>query len=208
MNRFVASTLGVICLAGCSGGSPNTPVVSDVRELSGADVNVSLDNERRGSVSDPSVGTAAYVLGFNPAGTQLQGYVGVSPHARVGLPLVTGAIATYNAAFEVAVVRDIRQDGAQVRGNLIDADGTIQLTANLRTGRLTGAVPGIMSVDGAISGNDLDGSVLITYPAGELSDGELNTDLEGFVGGNGVVGAFHGTDENTLGVGVFVGPSN
>lgn len=176
-------------------------------------MNVSLSSESNGSVSSGSVGRVAFVTGLDLSSGQALGYVGIAPGANVGSTETSGS-ASYSTQYEYQVIDNVARTSSTIGGDRLSEDGNLTLNANFGAGTLTGS-NSELSVNGTINGRDLDGTVTANYSATVIGSGGLTTvngsvdgDLSGMIGSDGVIGAFHGNDSNTILVGGIVGTQN
>ena len=116
--------------------------------------------------------------------------------------------ATYTGTFELALIDLILVLGDSVQGSSTFDRGNISLTADFNAGTLTGSGTGLdlgsfslllngnqLSVDGTLNGTALSGTV--TY------DG-VTGPLQGLVGSDEAIGAFHGHNDSQLFAGGFI----
>lgn len=124
----------------------------------------------------------------------IAGYSGINENVDVGAPL--NASARFSGEFALAKVSSVNRSSSSISGLVSGDTGVIDLNANFATGKLWGNnIFKDFKVNGDISGKDLGGS--IKYQ-------DVKADLDGQIGQDGVVAAFHGTSETKVVVGGLV----
>lgn len=96
----------------------------------------------------------------------------------------------------MAYIEDINLSGDIITGRTGRQSGVINLTADLDAGTLTGSTKGL-EVNGRMSGSDLAGGV--SYRGVGVGGG-----LDGLVGSDQAIGAFHGNDADLIYSGGFL----
>ena len=152
-------------------------------------------DDRRGNV----VGAFAFATGREIGTGVARGYAALQPDASV--TAAPSGSATYDAAFEGAIINKIVVTDDTLEGSNSLFSGNITLTAQFDDGTLSGNSDsefnnGLM-VAGQITDQELTGNVMYRGVHGELT---------GLIGGDQVIGAFHGSSEDTVYAGGFVGP--
>lgn len=152
---------------------------------------VTDDIQQSGDVFSQEVGGVTYytTLGNGRA----EAYAGIAAGSDVG-PELTGGTATYLADYTVAGIANLRYYENELMGVSTLDSGKIILTADLADMSLTGT-RGALDVDGTISGGTVGGNV--TYAG-------LKGELQGLVGQQGVIGAFHGNSGKMVYSGGFM----
>jgi hypothetical protein len=222
-NRLLPFSI-ILPIAACSGsnglpdGLADNPVVSGFATVSSSnEIDVDLEQKSSRSISNSQVGRVVYVAGAIRDAGQMITHAGIAPGATVGSAQTSGT-ATYSASYRYHVIDDIRrtQDAVFITTHgvgPIHETGSITLTADFDTGRLTGSgtefdvvdrTTSSLDVNGTISGSDLGGTVTATYGE-DLTTGSVDGTLTGNIGTTGVIGAFTGQDSNTSMSGGFVG---
>ena len=151
-----------------------------------------LDNQRSGVETNADGDGFAYRTG----GEDGEGFIaeaGILPGSDVIQGPPSGNVF-YSGTWELARITGINISGDEIYGFSATDGGAIILEADFGDNTLTGA-SGDLSIDGRISGGQLDGTV--TY---------LGVDgaLDGLVGSDTAVGAFHGDSGSTIYAGGFV----
>lgn len=123
------------------------------------------------------------------------GYSGLGDDLEVGAPLQ--ASARFSGNYSLNKVENINKTSTTLSGWIYGDSGSIDLTANFETGKLWGQnMFDRFKVNGDISGKTLGG--FIRYQG-------IKADLDGQIGQDGVVAAFHGKTDDELVVGGLVG---
>lgn len=155
--------------------------------------------QTRRTFRDSAGGGFAYAGGTNDDG--LAAYAGIIPGTTGGAQVASGS-ASYDATFNLYEVTGINltETGIGegfVTGRPNTVTGSITLTANFDSNRLTGtSTGGSLNVDGRIGGTDLSGDV--TYRG-------VGGTLDGVIGADRTVGAFHGNNADVIFAGGFIG---
>ena len=191
------ATLGM-ALAGCDYTS------SGFGTVTGNQVNASLFGESNGSLSGDE-GVVAFVTGQDPFTGQARALAGIRSDWTVGAPVNSGSV-DYTVDYRYFVVDRIRDCGGFLCGTGVEEDGTLGLTADFDAMTVSGS-NSELSVSAAIQGTAMDGTVVATYSDPGVS-GQLGGYMEGYIGDDGAIGAFHGNDDNTIMSGGFLGPCN
>lgn len=203
---FLALALGAFTLSGClepdqTSSGFKTPTSSGSLSGNGGSQVRSGDE-----FSDLTGNGFAYQAGaIKSAGFQAN--AGLVPGASVTELPATGS-ATMSGVFEVAVVTSIYAGGSQLNGQSFVDRGSVSLTADFDRGTLTGGGNGLdggltnfylkensLSVDGTFTGQELKGTVSYDGVSGPL---------RGLIGGDEVIGAFHGNSDNQVHAGGFI----
>ncbi len=177
-------------------------------QVTGNEINVAINNEINGTVESADVGLVAYASGIDYGRNVAVAYSGMRDGADVGAPVTSGT-ATYDATYGYTGVDNVDDEVyVGLTGTQFEASARgITLDADFDAGTLTGTTADL-DVDGAISGSTLSGAVHVDYALTGGSSGRLSTTLDGRIGETGVIGAFHGHDEDTAIAGGFVGTRN
>ncbi|MCV6594780.1 MAG: hypothetical protein OIF48_17655 [Silicimonas sp.] len=207
--NLIALTLLCGGLAACSsstapgGGAGSPTATSSFTTLSGGSAAAGM---APASVTEDNVSllgnTVAFAVGEHATTGDYVAASGIEL-LNVGTPLTSGA-ATYAADFGIALLEGV--DGSSPQA--IQGSGTIGLSADFDAGTLTGTYIGPdsnLSVNGTLSGGTIDGSVDYAYEDSLANPQTITGTLDGSIGFNGVVGAFHGHDADTVMAGGFVG---
>lgn len=198
-----AAVASIFAVSACtsSGGGSGAPAVSGIIAPVGSVIPVSLSQELNLTVSDSRVGTVAYVTGIDNVNGQIEGYAGVRSGANVGNTVTGGGTAVYAGQYGYQVVDNVQRTSATIGGDRVTETGSILLTANFNQGTLTGN-GAELDVNGTISGAQVGGTVTANYSQSTLLggtvSGTVSGQLTGNIGDNGMIGAFHGTDSNTV----------
>jgi len=211
---LIAAVFSVTALSACGGGGGGgvapTPTRSGFTTVTGATANATLTNERNRSVTRAAVGTAAYTTGIDQAAGQMVAVSGVRAGANTGAAITNGQ-ATYNTSYGYGVIDSITRTQTLIRGTRGEETGTLTLTADFDRGTLTGN-NGELTVNGTVNGTTVGGTATANYNFGgfgtPVQRGSVRGPLSGQIGDNGVVGAFHGSDANTVMAGGLVGTKN
>ncbi|MBB5722563.1 hypothetical protein FHS72_002189 [Loktanella ponticola] len=102
--------------------------------------------------------------------------------------------ASYDGVYALTYVDDISLDNGYIRGERDATSGAITLTADFARGTLVSSNSPV-TVNGKLDGRDLSGTV--SYRG-------VNGQLDGLVGGDKTVGAFHGNNANLIYAGGFI----
>ena len=139
----------------------------------------------------------SYHVSFDPD-LGVRGHAGVVPGAVVtdfasatNTMTMTGFYRVEWEIYETATTNNIQLEQQGKSG------GNVTLVADINAGTFVGTSDqdSNLSVNGAFTGNDLSGTV--TYRG-------VEGDLEGLIGGNEAVAAFHGNDARTVFAGGFI----
>lgn len=155
---------------------------------------MNLDNKETGSVLNAGIGGATFLVGTDT--DTAVAYAGVNAGSDVGTTLLAGT-ATYTAEYEVVQLDNIRIVNGNVTGDTRVENRPIELTADFGAGTVTGTdSQGNLTVAGTLVGSAMGGAV--NYRG-------TNGDLDGEIGNDGVVGAFHGSSSDMVYAGGIVG---
>ena len=124
-------------------------------------------------------------------------YSGIVPGASVSAQPATGS-ASYTGRYEVAIISGVTTNGAMAQGFTSIDTGALRLTADFDAGTLSGdstSGRNALSMNGTFDGTALTGTARYNGVSGPLS---------GLVGGNEVIGAFHGHDDSQAHAGGFI----
>jgi len=140
-------------------------------------------------------------------GDGLQGFAGIASGATVSAPLASGS-ATMNGTFRVGAIQNVSQNGTSFSGLAFNDVGALTLVADFDAQTLTGSGTGedgaginsrlnnnVLEIDGRFNGSTLSGTA--TY------DG-VSGPLQGLVGANEAIGAFHGHTDGAVHAGGFI----
>lgn len=148
--------------------------------------------QESGDIYDAPIGGIEY---FSTLGNgRAEAYSAILAGSDTGTTPTSGQ-AVYLADYEVAVISNLRYYETELRGVSSLDDGKISIVADFDQGTVTGS-DGALVVDGAITGRAFEGGVVYAGHDG---------DLEGLVGDQGVIGAFHGNNGKIVFAGGFVG---
>ena len=176
---FVAAALSA-----CSSGIPEDVTRSGFLAATSAGVEVTLNNERKSDLPG-SIGRVYYVTGTDSAGAAA--FAGtVLSDAPGPMP---GVQAYYTTNWELVGIRNIRMSGNLLIGDKFVDGGSMILTFDQSTGSLTGSnagTSGTLSVAGTAAAGDIGGSVSYAGVTGSL---------DGDIGVNGLLGAYHGNSD-------------
>lgn len=153
--------------------------------------------QARRTVTDSAGNGFAFAGGTNDSG--LAGYAGIISGSTEG-DIVPSGSATYDTEYTLYRVTEINLTETGfgegfVTGRPAVVNGNITLTADFDDRSLSGTSE-FLSVDGRIEGTTLSGSVTYRQVAGAL---------DGVIGADRTVGAFHGNDKDLIYAGGFVG---
>ena len=189
---------GGLALAACFlvSGCMSTYTGSGFKEpggnFSGAYIPIPLQDQYSGTLHRVAVGGIAFTSGVDED-IGAVAYSGIMPGSDAGLPL--SGDMTYTADWGLTRLGAVSKTGNTIYGVQEADGGSIVLSADISSGKVTGR-DGPFVVDGRFAGNDLTGKV--SYQG---DDGTL----QGLVGRDGIVGAFHGHDDDSTYAGGFVG---
>ncbi|XAT60437.1 hypothetical protein GN278_06135 [Rhodobacteraceae bacterium Araon29] len=195
--------LAILILCGACGGPSDgtdsgfvTP--SNTGDIS-SNVSDSIFNSRSGKYIDEDGDGYAYVAGATDDQSGFRGYAGLVPSTSVEAPPSSGQ-AQMKGVYGAATISEIEMKNGFIvgtmTGRLTSESGAITLTADFAKGTLGGTSDnGKLVVNGKFSGKDLTGSVSLSGVAGEL---------DGLVGGQKAIGAFHGDSSTNIIAGGFL----
>ncbi|MBU2991668.1 hypothetical protein Q4555_16070 [Octadecabacter sp. 1_MG-2023] len=214
--KIIVSGVSLAVLAGCGGDSlASSKTTSRVASVSGGQVNVGLSSETNGSVSDATVGLVAYATGIDQTRGQIVAAAGIADNPTVGETVTTDGVVTYSTSYNYQIVDDVTRSDTFISGERASRvfDGQTTLTADFGTGQLTGSTTDL-DVNGTINGQNVGGNVVVNYNIAtsifstSSVTGSIDADLTGQIGSTGVIGAFSGSDSNTVVAGGLVGTAN
>lgn len=161
-------------------------------------------NRSDASVSRAAVGTVAYATGLNTVTGQAVAVAGIASGANVGAAVTSGT-ATYVASYEYQVIDQVVRSSTTISGNRVAESGIIAINADFGAGTMAGT-SSELDVSGTISGTSVTGTATAMYsdPLNSIN-GTVSGPLEGMIGADGVVAAYHGSDDNTVFAGGLVG---
>lgn len=202
MNILLKLIGGVAALAALSACSSDGLYFTGVTEsgfktpTSGpdAEIPVDLENEQNGNVYNSMFGGAAFVSGTNSSGARA--YAGIIPDSNPGAVVTSGKV-NYDTQYSVVGVENV--SSGNLVGDNFAGNGTLTVVADFNAQTFNGAnATETFAVEGVISGQDMTGTV--TYKG-------LPGVVEGLVGEDAIIGAFHGSTLGTVFSGGFLGTS-
>jgi hypothetical protein len=207
----VLSMLSVLTALGAcstSSGVASSATAARTASVDNGVVQLSLEDEVNGNVSDASVGLVAFVAGIDDDRGQMVAAAGIEGTPTVGAEVQSGTVR-YDTKYNYAAVRDVSRSSTFISGTTITLinDGSTTLVANFDEGSLVDT-GGNLSVDGQINGQNVSGTAQVSYQAGltVFSPRQtIDTDLNGRIGADGVIATFKGTDATTTIAGGLVG---
>ncbi|MCF2904253.1 hypothetical protein L0666_04580 [Octadecabacter sp. CECT 8868] len=214
--KLIAAGSALAITAGCvSGGLADSKTASRTASVSNGQVNANLSSESNGSVSDPAVGLVAYATGVDQTRGQIVAVAGIEDNPTVGAPVTTNGVVTYSTRYNYQIADNVTRSDTFISGERATRvfDGQTTLTADFGTGQLTGNTSDL-DVNGTINGQNVRGNVVVNYnvPTNIFGTntltGSVDADLTGKIGSTGVIGAFTGSDSNTVVAGGIVGTAN
>lgn len=130
--------------------------------------------------------------------------------AAAGIDLVSvgGVQTTGTASYNTSYGINLREGTDGSSPDVIQDSGAITLLADFDAGTLTGSVSGPLDsfdVNGTLSGGEIGGSVTFNYEDSSSAPQTINGTLDGHIGTFSAIGAFHGSDSDTVMAGGFVG---
>lgn len=187
-----------------SGGGDSEPLAPQARFLTpdkDGRINGNLVNgpETQNFVRDDGTGTG-YATALGPTTSDgLGGFAGILPDSQVVAPQTTGTI-TYEVIYDVKAFLDIQfEDGVYTYDSGIGDRDQIELVADFDAYTLTGSSSdNEFTVNGTLS----DTSDAIS---GSITWLDVDAELTGLAGSDKVVGAFQGSNSNSIIVGGFLG---
>lgn len=216
ISLFVILTAAVAALAACGGGGggssfADSPTDARTANVRNGVVDVALDDETNGSVSDSRVGLVAYASGIDDRAGQIVAVAGIEGTPNVGAEVRSGTVR-YNTRYNYALVDSVSRSSTFISGRTqtLARDGTTVLVADFGAGTLN-SEGGAISVDGQINGQNVSGTAAVIYPVSSLNNAvraRIDTDLNGQIGADGVIATFTGSDSNTVVAGGLVGTAN
>jgi len=154
--------------------------------------------------------TTNNLVAYNITGADFEGFratAGIASGASVTAPQ-DGGNATLSGRFDLVTMQSITESGDRISGVSFGDFGNLTLVADFVDDTLTGSSTGFdagslntrlrnnpISVDGTISGTTLSGTVTYNGVTGPL---------QGLVGGNEAIGAFHGNSDSQIHAGGFI----
>ena len=214
--RWGVMAVCALAVSACGGGSGGSSLAastarSGLASVSGSTVNATLSSEQNRNVQDARVGLVAYVTGTDPVAGQVVGLAGVRSGATVGTVRTTGT-ASYNTQYAYDVVENVTRTSTTIGGTrYTQPTQTMTLNADFGARTLTGTSSDV-TVNGTISGSAVAGTATVDYNFNPLigapASGRVVTTLNGNIGSTGIIGAFHGSDSNTVVAGGLVGVAN
>lgn len=219
-------------LMACSSGSSlaDSTTASRVVGVSNGVAQGSLSQKTNGSVTDARsgsvsrVGLVAYASGIDAERGQMVTVAGIEGTPNVGAEVQSGVVK-YDANFNYQLVEDVSRRNTFISGRrqTLRNAGQMELTADFGAGTLKGSgsstnlnilnagLPTSLLVDGQINGQAVTGTATVTYPVSQLSGrvrSNIDTDLNGQIGDNGVIATFTGTNDSTTVAGGIVGAAS
>ncbi len=190
----------VFALAGCELSQEEATNSGFLTPNASGVITGGVDNDGqqvRRTVADSTGNGFAFAGGTNEDG--LAAYSGVIPDSTGGA-VVTEGSATYATDYTLYRVTDIVLDESGfgegfISGTPAVVTGNITLTADFDGATLTGTSE-FLTVNGQINGSNLSGGV--TYR-------DVDGELDGVIGADRTVGAFHGNDKDLIYAGGFIG---
>jgi len=155
-----------------------------------------LDGQVAGADQNAEGDGYSYRVG-NGTNTGFLGHAGMIPGSDVSAAPASGAVS-YAGTWEMAQITSIFVSGGMINGFTGTNSGSLTLTADFSSGAVSGGGDGL-TIDGALRGTDLSGTV--TYQG-------VDGSLDGLVGGDGAVGAFHGNSGDIIYAGGFLATPN
>lgn len=191
---MIAGLIGLTGIAGCA----NTE--SGFATVTGSEINIALFDEANGNVSNDS-GLVAFVTGTSFYGDTYKALSGIRSDYDVGTDVGTGE-AVYVADYAYYVIDDIQLRDGYAQGTGVEERGQITITADFDDRTISGTDSALV-VGGNIYGGLIEGVVTAIYSDPEVS-GQINGDLQGYIGDEGIIAAFHGNDPDTVMAGGLV----
>ena len=169
-------------------------------------INIGLQNNVNSRVAQTSPGSGigyAFQTGAIPD-EGLFAVAGLLPNSTVtARPAGT---ASYTGTYNLIAVDNIDYSGGFITGDQTLENGNLTLLANFASNTVFSAPGSDLAVTGVVNGNDITGSVAYNGVAGNL---------DGLIGGNRAIGAFHGegnvgpgTDDDYMYAGGFIATRN
>lgn len=206
MKHILTLSVAALALAGCANPELATSGFVLPANKAGNTVVGGLTNTRendftltRKNADDEDIVIAGYAYGIGRTETDTgldiyRGQAGIFIETVVIAPPAAG-IAEWTGTYGGIHVYDISSNNDHVVGSEVSFGQHIVLTADFGAGTLSGSTSDL-TIAGTFDDKHLGGTV--------THDG-LVADLDGMIGADIVVGAFHGTDADELVVGGFAG---
>lgn len=197
--------IAAMTLAGCGGSNlASSTTRSSFESLSGNEVNISLSQERNGTLTAGSVGRASYVVGVDTQKGQMVAASGYTAD-QIGAARTNGS-GNYTTTYRYALIDDVNRSTTLINGYTREVTGGVTVNADFDAGTLK-ANGTYFDIDATISGDRFSGTADVSHLAGRLgtSRDQLRTTLQGRIGASGLIGAFHGSDSDTVMAGGIVG---
>ncbi len=216
-----AKILSVLCgamgvLAGC-GAAVTDPLTQDELTTTGfvrapnisssGAIDIGLENNvetRVARTSANSLSGYAFQTGAIP-NEGLFAVAGLLPGTTVTSAPVTGT-ASYSGSYNLFEITNIGISGGQIRGTPALQTEPLTLIANFANDKLVDDGGSDLTVNGTVNGTDIGGTVTFNGVQGNL---------DGLIGGNRAIGAFHGegnvgpgTDDDYMYAGGFIANRN
>lgn len=203
--KLAATILAASVLSGCITGIPYSAATSGTASVTGGVVDADLSQEENGRVSVVGVGVIAYVTGVDTERGKMVASSGISGSPTVGAARTSGS-ATYTTTYAYGVIDNISRTNTRISGTRGSESGVMTLTADFDANTVNGSNDDL-TVNGGISGTTLTGAVTADYSfAGAF--GSVSGVLNGQIGETGIIGTFHGHDDNTVMAGGLVGTAD
>ncbi|MFT6451879.1 MAG: hypothetical protein ACJA06_001366 [Halocynthiibacter sp.] len=193
LNKFMIALAAVATLPACSDLIKDANTHSNFSTPNSVGVySTALSSQLTGRDTAPDGDGYGYRVGSR-SGTGLIGQSGIIPGTSVAAAPASGSVV-YSGRYELAQIQNIDISGSRIYGHSSLYSRSISLTADFDGNTLSGT-GGNLSVDGAISNGNLSGNV--TYKG-------VNGALDGVIGADRAVGAFHGNSADTIYAGGFI----
>ena len=147
-------------------------------------IDIGLQNDVTTRVAQTSLGSGsgyAFQTGAIP-NEGLFAVAGLLPNTTVTAVPTTG-FASYSGSYNLVQVSNINISGGEIRGTPALLTEPLTLIANFANDKLVDDGGSNLQVNGIVSGTDIGGTV--TYNG-------VQGNLDGLIGGNRAIGAFHG----------------
>lgn len=200
MLRIFCVLVCALSVTGCAstslgiGGTPDYTVTGFSTPSTGslASIPVSLGNETNDRIFISGIGGAAYVTGTTDEGARA--FAGIIPGTDAGATVTSGTIV-YDTNYEIISIEDIFVSGGFLTGQQDKRTGSMTLTADFNANTLRGS-DSVLQVNGTILNSDING--FVRYSG-------INGPLDGVIGADAAVGAFHGNNDRIVFSGGFIG---
>lgn len=189
-------TVGMLCgamglLSACDAAGVDTPTQDELTTTGFAQpsatgvINIGLEDNITSRVAQTSAGSGigyAFQTGAIPQ-EGLFAVAGLLPGTAASMTPRPSGTASYSGTYNLVEVENIDLGGGFITGDPTLRSGNVTLISNFASGSIIDSGTSALSVNGTVNGANLGGTV--TYNG-------VQGNLDGLIGGNRAIGAFHG----------------